>query len=43
MKRNNFDIFHPTYYNAYLIKHLKKPLVPLNMILLMNDYPNIIV
>ena len=27
LKRNNFDIFHPTYYDPYFIKYLKKPMV----------------
>lgn len=27
IKQNNFDVFHPTYYNPYFIKNLKKPLV----------------
>lgn len=27
IKGNEFDIFHPTYYNPYFLKHLKKPYV----------------
>lgn len=27
LKQNNFDIFHPTYYDPYFIKNLKKPMV----------------
>nr|MBC7613293.1 glycosyltransferase family 4 protein [Pseudopedobacter sp.] len=27
LKKNNFDVFHPTYYDPYFIKYLKKPLV----------------
>lgn len=27
IKKNNFDIFHPTYYDTYFIDNLKKPLV----------------
>ncbi len=27
LKMNDFDVFHPTYYNPYFIKNLKKPLV----------------
>ena len=27
IKNNKFDIFHPTYYNPYFIKYLKKPFV----------------
>lgn len=27
LKQNNFDIFHPTYYDTYFIDKLKKPLV----------------
>jgi glycosyltransferase involved in cell wall biosynthesis len=27
LKQNNFDVFHPTYYDPYFIKHLKKPMV----------------
>ena len=27
LKRNNFDVFHPTYFNPYFLKYLKKPLV----------------
>jgi len=27
LKQNNFDVFHPTYYNPYFIKNLKKPFV----------------
>lgn len=27
LKLNNFDIFHPTYYNTYFLKSLKKPFV----------------
>ena len=27
LKENKFDIFHPTYYNAYFLNYLKKPLV----------------
>lgn len=27
LKQNNFDIFHPTYYNPYFLKDLKKPMV----------------
>lgn len=27
LKRNHFDVFHPTYYDPYFIKNLKKPFV----------------
>ncbi|MFC5283310.1 glycosyltransferase family 4 protein [Pedobacter alpinus] len=27
LKKNNFDVFHPTYYDPYFIKFLKKPMV----------------
>ena len=27
LKQNNFDVFHPTYYDPYFIKSLKKPMV----------------
>ncbi len=27
LERNNFDIFHPTYYDPYFVRQLKKPLV----------------
>lgn len=27
LKQNNFDVFHPTYYDPYFIKNLKKPMV----------------
>lgn len=27
LKQNNFDVFHPTYYDPYFIKQLKKPMV----------------
>ena len=27
VKKNNFDVFHPTYYDTYFLDHLKKPLV----------------
>ena len=27
LKQNNFDVFHPTYYDPYFIKNLKKPFV----------------
>lgn len=27
VSKNNFDIFHPTYFNPYFLKHLKKPLI----------------
>ncbi|MBK0383664.1 glycosyltransferase family 4 protein [Pedobacter sp. SD-b] len=27
LKQNNFDVFHPTYYEPYFIKDLKKPMV----------------
>lgn len=27
LKKNDFDVFHPTYYDPYFIKYLKKPLV----------------
>jgi glycosyltransferase involved in cell wall biosynthesis len=27
LKQNNFDVFHPTYYDQYFIKNLKKPFV----------------
>jgi glycosyltransferase involved in cell wall biosynthesis len=27
LEKDNFDIFHPTYYDPYYLKHLKKPLV----------------
>jgi glycosyltransferase involved in cell wall biosynthesis len=27
LKKNNFDVFHPTYYDPYFIKYLKKPMV----------------
>lgn len=27
LDKANFDVFHPTYYDPYYIKHLKKPLV----------------
>ncbi|MES2826854.1 MAG: glycosyltransferase family 1 protein [Bacteroidota bacterium] len=27
LKRNNFDIFHPTYYDTYFLDRLKKPFV----------------
>lgn len=27
LKKNNFDVFHPTYFNPYFLKYLKKPLV----------------
>src|SRR5690606_12253576 len=27
LKQNNFDIFHPTYYDSYFLNKLKKPLV----------------
>lgn len=27
LKQNNFDVFHPTYYDPYFIKTLKKPMV----------------
>ncbi|RZJ49550.1 MAG: glycosyltransferase family 1 protein [Flavobacterium sp.] len=27
VSKNNFDVFHPTYFNPYFLKHLKKPFV----------------
>ena len=27
LQQNNFDVFHPTYYNSYFLKSLKKPFV----------------
>lgn len=27
LKKNDFDLFHPTYYDPYFLKHLKKPYV----------------
>lgn len=27
LKQNNYDVFHPTYYNDYFLKDLRKPLV----------------
>lgn len=27
LEKNNFDLFHPTYYDPYFLKHLKKPYV----------------
>jgi glycosyltransferase involved in cell wall biosynthesis len=27
LQQNNFDVFHPTYYNPYFLKSLKKPFV----------------
>ncbi len=27
LKKNDFDVFHPTYFNPYFLKYLKKPLV----------------
>jgi len=27
LKQNNYDVFHPTYYDPYFIKYLKKPMV----------------
>ncbi|MEO6729196.1 MAG: glycosyltransferase family 1 protein, partial [Candidatus Dojkabacteria bacterium] len=27
LKKNDFDVFHPTYYDSYFLKYLKKPLV----------------
>jgi glycosyltransferase involved in cell wall biosynthesis len=27
VKRNNFDVFHPTYYDTYFLETLKKPMV----------------
>jgi glycosyltransferase involved in cell wall biosynthesis len=27
LQKNNFDVFHPTYYDPYFIKNLKKPMV----------------
>ncbi|HOS15604.1 MAG TPA: glycosyltransferase family 1 protein [Bacteroidales bacterium] len=27
IKKSDYDVFHPTYYNPYFIKHIKKPFV----------------
>ncbi len=27
LKKNNFDVFHPTYFNPYFLKYLRKPFV----------------
>lgn len=27
IKNNDFDVFHPTYYNPYFLKHIEKPFV----------------
>jgi glycosyltransferase involved in cell wall biosynthesis len=39
--KNNFDIFHPTYYDPYFLKYLKKPFVITVHDMIHEKYPSI--
>lgn len=41
IKKNNFDLFHATYYNPYFLRHLKKPLVVTIHDMIHENYPQL--
>lgn len=41
LRRNSFDLFHPTYYDPYFLKHLKRPYVITVHDMIHERFPNL--